>query len=56
MAEAAGRYAFPAYAIDQESLTLGEQHLDDDRMIPALHRKLVDQLDDLARALRAREA
>ncbi|MFG2901180.1 aminopeptidase N [Streptomyces zaomyceticus] len=56
MAEAAGRHAFPAYAIDQEALTLGERHLDDDRMIPALHRKLVDQLDDLARALRARQA
>ncbi|MET7753182.1 aminopeptidase N [Streptomyces sp. NPDC005389] len=53
MAEAAGRYAFPAYAIDQESLTLGEHHLTDE-MIPALHRKLVDQLDDVTRALKTR--
>ncbi|MFI0985326.1 aminopeptidase N [Streptomyces exfoliatus] len=56
MAEAAGRYAFPTYAIDPESLSLGERHLNDDTMIPALHRKLVDQLDDLRRALRVREA
>ncbi|MFD3534340.1 aminopeptidase N [Streptomyces sp. NPDC058664] len=56
MAEAAGRYAFPSYAIDPESLALGEHHLKDDTMIPALHRKLTDQLDDLRRALRVREA
>ncbi|WP_030314691.1 aminopeptidase N [Streptomyces flavochromogenes] len=55
MAEAAGRYAFPSYAIDQESLALGEHHLTDE-MIPALHRKLVDQLDDLHRALNTRES
>ncbi|MFC8763836.1 aminopeptidase N [Streptomyces sp. NPDC057193] len=54
MAEAAGRYAFPAYAIDPESLSLGERHLDDDTLIPALRRKLVDQLDDLRRALAVR--
>ncbi|WP_225805161.1 aminopeptidase N [Streptomyces sp. NK15101] len=54
MAEAAGRYAFPSYAIDAESLALGESHLAADTMIPALHRKLVDQLDDLRRALRVR--
>ncbi|MGW8767910.1 aminopeptidase N [Streptomyces sp. NPDC055815] len=54
MGEAAGRYAFPAYAIDADSLALGESHLADDTMIPALHRWLVDQLDDLRRALRVR--
>ncbi|MCX5225567.1 aminopeptidase N [Streptomyces sp. NBC_00233] len=54
MAEAAGRYAFPSYAIDLESLALGERHLTDE-MIPALHRKLVDQLDDLNRALNSRK-
>ncbi|MFJ8663006.1 aminopeptidase N [Streptomyces sp. NPDC093795] len=54
MAEAAGRYAFPAYAIDPESLARGEAHLDDDTMIPALHRKLADQLDDLRRVLKTR--
>ncbi|MFI8823129.1 aminopeptidase N [Streptomyces sp. NPDC053431] len=54
MAEAAGRFAFPAYAVDAESLALGERHLAEDDMIPALHRKLVDQLDDLRRALRVR--
>ncbi|MFI8512514.1 aminopeptidase N [Streptomyces sp. NPDC085460] len=55
MAEAAGRHAFPAYAIDAGSLALGEHRLADGTMIPALHRKLADQLDDLARALRVRE-
>ncbi|MEU5217850.1 aminopeptidase N [Streptomyces sp. NPDC020807] len=54
MAEAAGRYAFPSYAIDEASLTLGESHLAGDKVIPALHRKLVDQLDDLRRALKVR--
>ncbi|MCX4980257.1 aminopeptidase N [Streptomyces sp. NBC_00572] len=56
MAEAAGRYAFPSYAIDPDSLTLGDHHLTTDEMTPALHRKLVDQLDDLRRALKARTA
>ncbi|MFC9390787.1 aminopeptidase N [Streptomyces venezuelae] len=56
MAEAAGRHAFPSYAIDPESLALGEHHLTSDPMVPALHRKLVDQLDDLRRALKARTA
>ncbi|MFB7606933.1 aminopeptidase N [Streptomyces gardneri] len=56
MAEAAGRYAFPSYAIDTDSLALGESHLTADTMIPALHRKLVDQLDDLRRALAVRKA
>ncbi|MEU0231697.1 MULTISPECIES: aminopeptidase N [unclassified Streptomyces] len=55
MAEAAGRYAFPAHAVDADSLALGERHLADTPMIPALRRKLVDQLDDLRRALRVRE-
>ncbi|MFJ9810214.1 aminopeptidase N [Streptomyces sp. NPDC101158] len=54
MAEAAGRWAFPSYAVDADSLALGERHLADDEMIPALRRKLVDQLDDLRRALRVR--
>lgn len=56
MAEAAGRYAFPTYAIDEESLSLGDHHLTDEALTPALHRKLVDQLDDLRRALRVRSA
>ncbi|MFJ3502929.1 aminopeptidase N [Streptomyces sp. NPDC090135] len=55
MAEAAGRHAFPAYAVDADSLALGERHLADTPMIPALRRKLVDQLDDLRRALKVRE-
>lgn len=54
IAEAAGRYAFPAYAVDAESLATGTRALKDPALIPALHRKLVDQLDDLRRALAVR--
>ncbi|WP_405808952.1 aminopeptidase N [Streptomyces sp. NBC_00210] len=54
IAEAAGRYAFPLHAVDTEMLSLGEECLRDAEMIPALRRKLVDQLDDLRRALRVR--
>ncbi|MFC5214689.1 aminopeptidase N [Streptomyces coerulescens] len=55
IAEAAGRYAFPVHAVDAEALRLGEECLRDGEPIPALRRKLADQLDDLARALRVRE-
>ncbi|MFF3646716.1 aminopeptidase N [Streptomyces sp. NPDC002564] len=55
MAEAAGRYAFPLPFVDAETLRLGEQCLRDADPTPALRRKLADQLDDLARALRVRE-
>ncbi|GGX54287.1 aminopeptidase [Streptomyces minutiscleroticus] len=56
IAEAAGRYAFPAHAVDPGTLRLGHACLDGDGPTPALRRKLTDQLDDLARALRVREA
>ncbi|MEV6398969.1 aminopeptidase N [Streptomyces sp. NPDC051907] len=56
IAEAAGRYAFPRHAVDARSLQLGEECLRDAEMIPALRRKLVDQLDDLRRACSIREA
>ncbi|MFJ6831172.1 aminopeptidase N [Streptomyces sp. NPDC091209] len=56
MAEAAGRWAFPAYAVTPETLALGESCLSDTDPIPALRRKLADQLDDLARALKVRQA
>ncbi|GGL84485.1 aminopeptidase [Streptomyces fumigatiscleroticus] len=54
MAEAAGRWAFPVHAVDRENLRLGEECLRDADPTPALRRKLTDQLDDLARALRVR--
>lgn len=54
IADAAGRWAFPAHAVDTDTLRLGEECLRDADPIPALRRKLVDQLDDLARALRVR--
>ncbi|MGQ4378163.1 aminopeptidase N [Streptomyces sp. SAS_267] len=56
IAEAAGRWAFPASAVTPETLALGESCLRDADLIPALRRKLTDQLDDLARALRVRQA
>ncbi|MET9517201.1 aminopeptidase N [Streptomyces sp. NPDC002994] len=54
IAEAAGRYAFPHFAVDADSLRLGEDFLRDAEMIPSLRRKLADQLDDLRRALAVR--
>ncbi|MGW8954888.1 aminopeptidase N [Streptomyces sp. NPDC055709] len=54
IAEAVGRNAFPLHAVDEETLRLGETCLRDATMIPVLHRKLTDQLDDLRRALSAR--
>ncbi|MFI9616229.1 aminopeptidase N [Streptomyces sp. NPDC052023] len=56
MAEAAGTWAFPAHAVGTETLRLGEACLRVAEPGPALRRKLIDQLDDLARALRVREA
>lgn len=54
IADAAGHWAFPVHAIDPEALALGETCLRDADPIPALRRKLTDQLDDLKRALRVR--
>ncbi|MFH8793168.1 aminopeptidase N [Streptomyces sp. NPDC017941] len=54
MAEAAGRHAFPGCAVDEETLRLGERCLERADVLPALRRRLVDQLDDLRRALRVR--
>ncbi|MGW1088015.1 aminopeptidase N [Streptomyces sp. NPDC002596] len=56
IAEAAGRHAFPTYAITADNLHLGEQALDGNTLIPALRRKLADQIDDLRRALAIRNA
>ncbi|WP_307134001.1 aminopeptidase N [Streptomyces aurantiacus] len=56
IAEAAGRLAFPAYAITAQTLHLGEQCLAEADPTPALRRHLTDQLDDLTRALRVRES
>ncbi|MFK4801955.1 aminopeptidase N [Streptomyces sp. MPA0124] len=56
IADAAGRWAFPAHAVDADTLRLGQECLAGADPIPALRRKLTDQLDDLARALRVRQA
>ncbi|MGV9640107.1 aminopeptidase N [Streptomyces sp. NPDC003514] len=55
IADAAGRHAFPTHAVDPETLRLGETCLNDAGPAPALRRRLADQLNDLARALRVRE-
>lgn len=56
IAEAAGRYAFPGFAVDAEAVALGEACLSRDDLLPALRRKLTDQVDDLRRALAVRDA
>ncbi|MGW7287603.1 aminopeptidase N [Streptomyces sp. NPDC054847] len=56
IAEACGRYAFPVHAVDAEALGAGEACLAGTDMLPALRRKLADQIDDLRRALRVRGA
>ncbi|MEW2439428.1 aminopeptidase N [Streptomyces caniferus] len=56
LAAAAGRYAFPALFVEEHTLRLGEACLTDGDPTPALRRKLVDQLDDLRRALKVRAA
>ncbi|GLF98540.1 aminopeptidase N [Streptomyces yaizuensis] len=55
IAEALGRYGFPLHAVDAATLRQGEEALAVPGMLPALHRKLADQLDDLRRALAVRE-
>ncbi|MFG3195802.1 aminopeptidase N [Streptomyces sp. NPDC048208] len=54
IATAAGAWAFPHHAVDTENLALGQACLRDADPVPALRRKLADELDDLARALRVR--
>ncbi|MEU1707287.1 aminopeptidase N [Streptomyces sp. NPDC005706] len=54
IAAAAGHWAFPHHAVDAENLALGEACLREAEPVAALRRKLVDELDDLARALRVR--
>ncbi|MFD4727467.1 aminopeptidase N [Streptomyces seoulensis] len=54
IAAAAGAWAFPHHAVDAENLALGEACLRDADPVPALRRRLADELDDLARALRVR--
>ncbi|MGP4000525.1 aminopeptidase N [Streptomyces sp. 8N706] len=55
IAEVIGRYGFPADRADARTLRLGEECLRSGEPLPALRRKLVDQLDDLRRAVRIRE-
>ncbi|MCB5183514.1 aminopeptidase N [Streptomyces antimicrobicus] len=52
--EAVGRWAFPTHAVSETTLQAGKACLEEPDLIPLLHRKLTDQLDDLSRALRIR--
>ncbi|MEU9387112.1 ERAP1-like C-terminal domain-containing protein, partial [Streptomyces sp. NPDC048279] len=56
IAAVAGREAFPSHAVDAENLALGRACLRDGDPVTALRRRLTDELDDLERALRIREA
>ncbi|MFE7297690.1 aminopeptidase N [Streptomyces sp. NPDC057579] len=56
LAQAAGRYAFPAVLVEEDTLRRGEDCLTEGDPTPALRRALADQLDDLRRALRVRTA
>lgn len=51
IADAAGRWCFPDHEITADNLQAGHACLTDPDIIPLLRRQLVDQLDDLARAL-----
>ncbi len=51
-----GHQGFPAYAATEEVLLAAEACLGRDDLTAALRRHLADQVDDLRRALRAREA
>ncbi|MFE3996983.1 aminopeptidase N [Streptomyces goshikiensis] len=52
--QAAGHWAFPGYAIEEATLTAGRACLEHPDIQPSLRRKLIDQLDDLSRALHIR--
>ncbi|MFB6538501.1 aminopeptidase N [Streptomyces noursei] len=56
LAKAAGRWAFPAVLVEEETLRRGEQCLAEGDPTPALRRTLDDQLADLRWALRVRAA
>ncbi|OEU96944.1 aminopeptidase N [Streptomyces oceani] len=56
IAKAVGRWGFPGPLADAETLRRGEDCLRTARPTPALRRQLVDELDDLRRALRVRES
>jgi aminopeptidase N len=50
-----GRFGFPRTVVDESVLRRGAECVGKDGVTPALRRELVDQLDDLGRALRVRE-
>jgi aminopeptidase N len=56
LARVLGRQGFPAFSATPETLRAAERCLEGDDLTGATRRALADQVDDLRRALRAREA
>ncbi|MEE1942204.1 aminopeptidase N [Streptomyces sp. TRM 70361] len=56
IADSLVRYGFPRPFTDPDTLAAGKRCLDHPDLLPALRRPLADELDDLARYLRVREA
>jgi aminopeptidase N len=55
VARALGQYGFPAFAAEEATVAAAEECLRRDDLTPALRRQLADRLDDVRRAVRARE-
>ena len=56
LARVLGSMAFPVYAAEPRTLSAAEECLGRDDLTAAIRRALADQVDDLRRALRVREA
>ncbi|WP_415951000.1 aminopeptidase N [Streptomyces sp. KLOTTS4A1] len=56
LADGIGRHAVPTIVVEPETLELGERCLAGEAMPAQLRRRLADHMDDLARALRVRQA
>jgi aminopeptidase N len=56
VAERIARLAFPSYTVDAGTVAAMTRMRDDESLVPALRRALIDETDDLARSLAARDA
>src|SRR5262249_24085939 len=55
VADRIARFAFPSYAVDPGTLALMTRMRDDESLVPALRRALIDETDELARSVAARD-
>jgi aminopeptidase N len=55
VAERLARLAFPAYSVDPGTLAAMTRMRDDESLVPALRRALIDETDELARSVAARD-